>query len=822
MRAVPLALVAAGALAAVAPSAHGATKPQAIDVIVRTKVSLAGREGGTIESRIFLMVPRDRGAVGHIVGERRGSSRFRAAMNELLVASGLRTSLDAFSDPVFERIQGDLAEPVHWRVLPHRLEIELRTFRRLAGSLHPSFGPRGSGPWEIATTHDGLLFSFRRRRTLPAGSRWTIDLKAGDQGFVDLRPTPARAAGGSRALWRLQHAAPPLVAAEIPISEGERMELATGGRGWDLVRELSTYFWRLLLFVGALVLAVAWAKPARPPAALRRLASAAVGATFLTAAALVIGRMSFAVDAHRAQALLPAAGVILLAWIPAFPRRRSWAAAFFVVLVAAAAGVTAYADYDRRSEGAYADAAFAVASVAYVACLAGVGAVAVAALLTAGGPRSGRRSPRQRRAAALVGAAVGVALALQAFGWAAKDWSSFAERYTLVPSWTVVDRREHVVGTALYFPQLLAGLLLSLVPLVLLGLIVAHATSWRSSRVRTRFGVEPSARRKLTALAAALFATFVVGLGGTVLDIEVPLAFVLSFALLRLVLRRRDVVAADLSSARAVGTTWARAQDTLLRLANESDVLRRRRRKAYARFVESDDDAATYRHTLDGLDREERDRRRRSGNVAAGRLALALGPRRSWRGNARAALAVAAPLALLPIGFYLYSTQFVEHRGTRGSIGFGYLVQGLLYETAFWLVAAFVLGALYPHLIGRTGALRGAALAGVYAASQALATWILPGRQAPWAFRALELLVFMAVVGIALDARTLRDRGLPWQHLVDRYQARDLRVVASYASPLLVSIILIVAQVRSGHAQNAAVEILKAIPGIPNVPTTSK
>jgi hypothetical protein len=151
----------------------------------------------------------------------------------------------------------------------------------------------------------------------------------------------------------------------------------------------------------------------------------------------------------------------------------------------------------------------------------------------------------------------------------------------------------------------------------------------------------------------------------------------------------------------------------------------------------------------------------------------------------------------------------------------------VLVEVEFWLVAAFILGALYPYLRGRNGVAKGVTLAATYiiarGVSRLLEAWIGQERTAPitavLSVRAWLLLLFLVVVGLLLDGWTLRRHGHPWADLYDLYQLRSVRGVALYLSPLLIAVVGIVQQVEAGQAQEALTEIIKTLPQtIPGTP----
>jgi hypothetical protein len=158
------------------------------------------------------------------------------------------------------------------------------------------------------------------------------------------------------------------------------------------------------------------------------------------------------------------------------------------------------------------------------------------------------------------------------------------------------------------------------------------------------------------------------------------------------------------------------------------------------------------------------------------------------------------------------------------------LLAAVLVEAEFWLVAAFVLGALYPYLRGPNGVIKGVTLATTYIIARGISalveSWISREAIAPltavFTVRAWLLLLFLVVVGLLVDGWTLRHHGHPWRDLYDLYQLRSVRGVALYLSPLVIAVLGTIQQLQAGHAQEAITEVIKtlpqAIPGAPGTP----
>jgi hypothetical protein len=198
-------------------------------------------------------------------------------------------------------------------------------------------------------------------------------------------------------------------------------------------------------------------------------------------------------------------------------------------------------------------------------------------------------------------------------------------------------------------------------------------------------------------------------------------------------------------------------------------------------------------------------------------LALSLGPGENWWSNGWSAIKVGRWLALLPISYYLYVliTYRVKTLFNSGNAIFS-LFNGLFSELAFWLTAALVLGILYPYLWGKTGVLKGAFLAGVYAAVVliiALINMIFNANAyTEGFFRLLQLFLFLVALGFLLDLQTLRKNNFYWKQIFDHYNLQDVRTLVGYLSPLTLAILGLAQQLLSGAAtQSIITDVIRGL-----------
>ena len=170
-------------------------------------------------------------------------------------------------------------------------------------------------------------------------------------------------------------------------------------------------------------------------------------------------------------------------------------------------------------------------------------------------------------------------------------------------------------------------------------------------------------------------------------------------------------------------------------------------------------------------------------------LALGTGSAASWWSNGLVAVRLGLFLATVPIGYFIY--VLIDQR--LSGIFQPYadfeplsILSALVYEVAFWGVAAFAFGCLYAYLPFGNGVLRGAAFSLPFIAANGLSE-LVPGYQgdSQWLFRSVELLLFTTLLGLLLDIRTVRSERFHRRNLLDLYQVRSLRFgIVNLAPPL--------------------------------------
>jgi hypothetical protein len=296
---------------------------------------------------------------------------------------------------------------------------------------------------------------------------------------------------------------------------------------------------------------------------------------------------------------------------------------------------------------------------------------------------------------------------------------------------------------------------------------------------------DPQARLR-RALLALLFAGFVVGWIDYVVVVSFPLAFILALVLFRAVLPLSPQPRPQTHVPEAVPTKGGRPS-WLERLA-----------------------ALGHLQPLN--------RTNPAGNPKS--IDLGPGPRTSAWANAVVAVDRGWRLAIPFIIFDAVLTIRTAVQASPNSLpSAGDLFLLLVNDVVFWLVAAFTLGYGYVWLRGRNGVVKGVLLAAVAISAEAITALLQLGlgqqSGSPWqavSLRGWLLLLFLAALGARLDVETLRNHELDWPQLDKAYQVERMRFVVVYVAPLLLAVLGVVQQVRSGQGEEALRQALENAP----------
>jgi heme/copper-type cytochrome/quinol oxidase subunit 3 len=313
---------------------------------------------------------------------------------------------------------------------------------------------------------------------------------------------------------------------------------------------------------------------------------------------------------------------------------------------------------------------------------------------------------------------------------------------------------------------------------------------------------------------ALLYAGFIVGSDGSLPSVRVALPVAFGTALIGMMLLPRE--RPDLVAAATDRDEHAEAAEIERR--REAEALKESQRKLADAYLADELERDDYYKQ----DSELKDQlatvgaaRHASTSLADDRV-LSLGPEPTWWLNARLAVRWGAVLAIVPLAYYVY--VFSSHLGQTLSFDTGYrvigAVTGVAGELAFWLVGSLIFGALFPHLPGRNGILKGLSLGSIYLiASLAAVVGFHENYNPQWSFRAFEFLLYLATLGIVFDWRTLGARHGNWRQLLDYYQVKDFRAVTAYAVPVVLSVAVIAQQLHNGDAHDAIISIIKGFSG---------
>jgi|GEM_PF-3354903 len=202
----------------------------------------------------------------------------------------------------------------------------------------------------------------------------------------------------------------------------------------------------------------------------------------------------------------------------------------------------------------------------------------------------------------------------------------------------------------------------------------------------------------------------------------------------------------------------------------------------------------------------------------AGRgLDLGRGPGADWAENGRIALRVGALLAVVPVAYVVVAIL----RFNLGWIADPVVGTELLVvlwvlggELALWLSAALVFGLLFSWLPTGNGVLKGFLLSlPVFAGLGLMQLCPLYSGSPDWWFRCAEVLVFLSVLGLAMDLRTARASGRSGREVAALYRSRRLGYGLAVAVPLLVAAFCVYQQFGAGDPQDAVRVTLEALPG---------
>lgn len=178
------------------------------------------------------------------------------------------------------------------------------------------------------------------------------------------------------------------------------------------------------------------------------------------------------------------------------------------------------------------------------------------------------------------------------------------------------------------------------------------------------------------------------------------------------------------------------------------------------------------------------------------------GPVGTWRANVGVMLDYAIPIAIVPTAYLAWSLVQALPDRTSTSTSVALLAASVLSEGGRWLATAAVFGILYPFLPGRGGPYKAAVLAALWFApalvTEVVNRWLGAGTGRVWTFPALQLLLFLSVLGVLYDRRTMKAANGRWADVQYAYGVERTRSLLVVSTPMLLAVLAITQQVVSG------------------------
>ena len=179
------------------------------------------------------------------------------------------------------------------------------------------------------------------------------------------------------------------------------------------------------------------------------------------------------------------------------------------------------------------------------------------------------------------------------------------------------------------------------------------------------------------------------------------------------------------------------------------------------------------------------------------------------------AVKIAAPLALIPVGYFIYTTAAhlpatVQDPGPDTV----FVVVSFLGQLTGWLIIGIFYGLLSSRLPGRIGPVRALVLAGAWFAVAIAVNIVNNVLHYPvnrgWIFAGLQFTFFLLAFSVVWDACALKEKTL--KETVDKlraaYHVQETRAIALYAIPLVLAVVALVQQVASGSSADFVTGIL--------------
>lgn len=190
----------------------------------------------------------------------------------------------------------------------------------------------------------------------------------------------------------------------------------------------------------------------------------------------------------------------------------------------------------------------------------------------------------------------------------------------------------------------------------------------------------------------------------------------------------------------------------------------------------------------------------------------------AWRTHAFEAVELGALVALVPVGYFAVTAMIGLPTQDLYGAGLAFFVVGGLIEVGRWMATAWAFGALYARLPGRTGVIKAGALVGAWVLGAGAAEvgnlWAGEGSGREWLFPGLQLVLFLAVLGVVFDRVQLAKEGKGWPEVVELYGMDHVRTAIGYVGPVVLAVLAIAQQLASGTGTEFVSSVIDGLSAI--------
>ena len=201
----------------------------------------------------------------------------------------------------------------------------------------------------------------------------------------------------------------------------------------------------------------------------------------------------------------------------------------------------------------------------------------------------------------------------------------------------------------------------------------------------------------------------------------------------------------------------------------------------------------------------------------AGSRLLVLGSQPGRLANAKAAAQLASIIAIIPVGYLIWTT--VPKAGLNTNTGMLIVALLAFLEFTRWVVSGFVFGYLYSRLPGRFGPVKALSFAAIWIVSCVgpLVVALSSGSNLTQEveYRSVQFALFAIVLAVLFDLKTVRTAGGTWRDLRNVYNLQNYAEVAAAVTPAALLALSLAHQAMTGSAPTAVANtLLSGIPGV--------